>query len=378
MSEPRMTVFSLPDLGEGLTEAEIVAWHVAIGDHVVADQPLVSVETSKAVVEIPSPQSGRIEMLFGEPGAVINTGSPLVTFEAEDGASSDAIVGELPHADKPTPSVSKAGRRAPRPGVQAPPAVRRLAAELGVNLSDVSGTGVDGTPTREDVKLAAEAGAAFSGGEPLRGARRVMAQVMAKAGREVVHATVTDCAVIDSWASDDDPTVRLIEAITAGCRAEPVLNAWFDGAVNRILIHRNINLGIAVDAPGGLYVPVLRNVQDQSADDLRTQLQDLKTGVHKRTLAPEQLTGQTITLSNFGMLAGRHASLIVAPPQVAILGAGRIADRIIVQDGKPVVARVLPLSLSFDHRAVTGGDATRFLAAVIHSLEGGSEDGLAE
>ncbi len=373
MSELYLKTFNLPDLGEGLSEAEIVAWHVAAGDHVVTDQPLVSVETAKAVVEIPSPQSGRIETIYGAPGEMVNIGSPLVTFEKDDGTSPDAIVGELPHTDVPARHVERSRPQVQRPGIRVAPAVRRLAAELEVNLSSLNGSGVEGAITREDVQQAAEAGMSFPGGEPVRGPRRAMAQLMSKAGREVVHATVTDSAVIDLWEEDEDPTVRLIQAIAAGCKAEPRLNAWFDGGSNKILIHQDLDLGIAMDTPEGLFVPVLRGVQDHSVESLRAQLEQLKDGVRNRTLTPQQLTGQTLTLSNFGMLAGRYASLVVAPPQVAILGAGRIEDRVIVRSNDTVVAPVLPLSLSFDHRAVTGGDATRFLAAVIGSLEGRSQ-----
>lgn len=364
-----MRTFQLPDLGEGLTEAEIVSWHVSAGDHVVADQPLVSVETAKAVVEIPSPQSGRIESLHGDPGDVVAIGSTLVAFEEDGGIGADAIVGELPHAKIAAPSRLKPTQRLRKARVQAAPATRKLAAELNVDLSQVRGSGPGGTITEYDVRSSAGGTAGFSGGEPLRGPRRAMAQLMARAGREVVPATVNDFAVIDSWTDVEDPTVRLIEAIGAACQVAPRLNAWFDGALNTLLIHDKVDLGLAVDTAEGLFVPVLTNIQQQTPETLRQNVDAAKQGVQKRTLSPSDLKGQTITLSNFGMMAGQYASLVVAPPQVAILGAGRIEERMIVREHKPVVARVLPLSLSFDHRAVTGGDATEFLAAVITSLQ---------
>jgi len=369
-----MSTFQLPDLGEGLTEAEIVSWHVAAGDHVVADQPLVSVETAKAVVEIPSPQSGRIETLFGEPGDMVAIGSALVGFGEEGAAGTDSIVGQLPHSEHVQPPQRRVPQQRQQARVRAAPATRRLAVELNVELGKIKGSGPGGTITEDDVRTFATGAAGFSGGEPLRGPRRVMAQLMAKAGREVVTATVTDVAIIDTWSDADDPTVRLIQAIGAACTAVPRLNAWFNGTANTLLIHDKVDLGIAVDTADGLFVPVLRDMQQQTSEGLRLRLDELKRGVHKRTLAPADLTGQTITLSNFGMMAGLHASLVVAPPQVAILGAGRIEERMVVCDHKPVVARVLPLSLSFDHRAVTGGDATGFMAAVIFSLEGGREE----
>ncbi len=364
-----MSTFQLPDLGEGLTEAEIVSWHVAAGDHVVADQPLVSVETAKAVVEIPSPQSGLIETLFGEPGDIVAIGSTLVVFEEDGVAGSDAIVGELPQTKSAQPPTRVVPKRPQQALVQASPATRKLARELDVELAKVNGSGPGGTITAEDVRAFAAAAVGFSDGIPLRGPRRAMAQLMTKAGREVVPATVTDVANIDTWDQSDDPTVRLIEAVGAACAVVPRLNAWFNGASSTLLIHDKVDLGIAVDTADGLFVPVLKDVQKQTPDDLRMQLDELKQGVNKRSLAPADLTGQTITLSNFGMMAGLHASLVVAPPQVAILGAGRIEERVVVRNHKPVVAHVLPLSLSFDHRAVTGGDATAFLAAVIASLQ---------
>ncbi len=363
-----MKTFDLPDLGEGLTEAEIVAWHVAAGDHVVADQPLVSVETAKAVVEIPSPQSGRIDALYGEVGDIIGIGRPLVQFDTDGTENTETVVGELPH-DVEEPPTRAAWSMTRRPAPRASPAVRSLARELGIDLQTVSGSGPGGVVTADDVRAQIKTSSVFAGGESLRGPRRTMAQIMARAGRETVPATVTDFAVIDTWGNDQDPTVRLIVAIVAGVEAEPRANAWFDGLENRLLVHSTVDLGIAVDTKDGLFVPVLRDAGSQTPEALRDRLEDLKRAVKVRSVAPDELTGQTMTLSNFGMMAGVHASLVVAPPQVAILGAGKIEDRAIARDRKLIVARTLPLSLSFDHRALTGGDATRFLAAAIGSLE---------
>ncbi|MCX8102103.1 MAG: E3 binding domain-containing protein, partial [Geminicoccaceae bacterium] len=195
-----MTTFRLPDLGEGLDEAEIVAWHVAVGDHVVADQPLVAVETDKAVVEVPAPRSGRIRALLAEPGAIVKVGAPLVEFEDAEPADAGAVVGTLARAEAPSPGPDRAAVAAAG-SIKAAPAVRRRAAELGVDLARLLPTGPDGTITIADVEAAAQSGrpAAATEGEaravellPLRGVRRAMARTMARAHAEVVPATVVD------------------------------------------------------------------------------------------------------------------------------------------------------------------------------------------
>jgi pyruvate dehydrogenase E2 component (dihydrolipoamide acetyltransferase) len=160
-----------------------------------------------------------------------------------------------------------------------------------------------------------------------------------------------------------------VRALVAGCRAAPALNAWFLGLERGRRLHERIDLGIAMDSEDGLFVPVLRDAGGRAPDDLRAGLEAMKRDVAARTVAPEELKGQTITLSNFGMLGGLHAALVVLPPQVAILGAGRVHERVALADGAAVARRVLPLSLTFDHRAVTGGEAARFLAAVRGDLE---------
>lgn len=362
-----MTAFQLPDLGEGLQDAEIVAWHVAAGDHVVADQPLVSVETDKAVVEVPSPHAGRIARLCAKQGERVKVGAALVEFEEGVHADSGTVVGELgqarPAPRKTAPTVPPAAGAA----IKASPAARGQARALGVDLARVAPTGPDGAVTTEDIEKAASAGTA--GAETLKGVRRAMALNMARAGAEIVPATVSDDADIDAWRPEEDVTIRLIRAIVAGHVAAPELNAWYDGARLERRLHARIDLGIAVDTEDGLIVPVLRDVGARDAGDLRRGLDSLKTDVRARKVPLAELRGQTFTLSNFGMFAGRYATLVIAPPQVAILGAGRARPRVVAVEGRPGVRRMLPLSLTFDHRAVNGGDATRFLRAAIADLE---------
>ncbi|EUC16039.1 dihydrolipoamide acetyltransferase family protein [Paraburkholderia hospita] len=367
-----MKIFKLPDLGEGLQEAEIVEWHVKSGDEVRADQPLLSVETAKAIVDIPSPQSGRIAKLFGQTGDIVHLGAPLVAFEGEGGdADAGTVVGHMEVGQRvvhETPAALGTGVGAGGV-IKAIPAARALARKLDVDLSMVTPSGPEGVITAADVQRVAKILGELGPPEVLRGVRRAMAQNMARAQNEVAAATVIDDADIHAWPPHADVTIRLIRALVAGCRAEPGLNAWFDGHTGRRHVPEKIDLGIAVDLPDGLFVPVLRNVAHRDAADLRGGLDRMRADIRARKIPPEEMRGNTITLSNFGMIAGKYAAPIVVPPTVAILGAGRIHEQVVAADGVPAVHRILPLSLTFDHRVVTGGEAARFLAATIADLQ---------
>ena len=364
-----MRQFILPDLGEGLEEAEIVAWHVNEGDHVVVDQPLVSVETDKAVVEVPSPWSGRIARLFGAKGDLIKVGAPLVEFAEGAQADTGTVVGEFGATETPTAAAEALTQPAPARTLQVLPAVRALARKLEVDLNLVQATGPGGTITRADVERAAKSVAEAGPAEPLRGMRRAMAQRMAAAHAEVARTTVIDEADIDDWRAGEDVTIRLVRAIAAACAAEPSLNAWYNAAAGERRVIKRIDLGIAVDTEGGLIVPVLRNVGERDARDLRAGLDRMRADAMARSIPPEELRGATIALSNFGMIGKRFANLIVMPPQIAIIKADRIDQRVMVHDGQAAVRRVLPISLTFDHRVVTGGEAARFLVALKSGLE---------
>ena len=360
--------FTLPDLGEGLQEAEIVSWHVTEGDHVVTDQPLVAVETDKAVVEIPSPRSARVVRLHGGTGDRVTVGEPLVEFES---AAAQADAGTVVGTIDETAAVQTPRAAAPRAaGGRMTPAVRALARKLDVDPAMVQGTGPGGAITTADVERAARALAAAGPAEPLRGPRRAMAERMAKAHAEVVPATVTDRADVEAWPAGADVTLRLIRAVAAGCAAAPALNAWFEPETMSRRLHERIDLGIAVDLDDdGLFVPVLRDVGRRDPADLKRGLERLKADVRRRTIPLGEMRGQTFTLSNFGTVGGQHAELVVVPPQVAILGVGRMTEQVVAAHGAPAVHRMLPLSLTFDHRAVTGAEAARFLRAVVGELE---------
>src|SRR6266581_8299847 len=248
-----MRQFLLPDLGEGLEEAEIVTWHVNEGDRVVVDQPLVSVETDKAVVEVPSPWSGQIARLFGGKGDLIKVGAPLVEFAEGERGDTGTVVGELGQEEK-APRAAEPQAPTPARTLQVLPAVRALARKLDVDLNLVQASGPGGTITRADVERAAKSLAEAGPAEALRGMRRAMAQRMAASHAEVAPANVTEEADIDAWAPGEDVTIRLVRAIAAACKAEPSLNAWYNAAsCERLLIER-VYLGIAVDTEGGLIV----------------------------------------------------------------------------------------------------------------------------
>jgi 2-oxoisovalerate dehydrogenase E2 component (dihydrolipoyl transacylase) len=396
-----MKRFNLPDLGEGLQEAEIVRWHVVVGDQVKVDQPMVAVETAKAIVEVPSPFDGTIAALHGKPGDTIGTGAPLVDFlldtplaqaaDPEAGISQGGVVGRMPESNveiqgSPAGAPRQVFRRA-----RAVPAARDLARRLNIDLDGVLGSGRDGLITLDDV-LKASTPAVSSPPPPripvatssmrpatdgiesgeieiLRSLRRAMAQSMTLARDNVMECSVFDDADIEGWTTQGDYTVRLLRAIGAGCNAEPGLNAWFDGSTQGRRLFHHIQVGIAVDTPDGLLVPVIRDVGSRDAAELRTEINRLKTGARERTLPATDLRDFTFMLSNFGVMAGRYATPVVVPPSVAILGAGRISRDVVAVGDRIEAHRRIPLSLTFDHRCVTGGEAVRFLAAVIGDLQ---------
>jgi pyruvate dehydrogenase E2 component (dihydrolipoamide acetyltransferase) len=249
--------------------------------------------------------------------------------------------------------------------------VRRRAAQLGIDLAGVPGTGPDGAVTLDDLGRATTLSPRATSGsaQPLRGVRRTMAANMERAGRQVVPATVMDDADVGDWPAGADVTIRLVRAVVAGCEAEPALNAWYIGPDQGRVLHAEVDLGIATDTPDGLFVPVLRGAQRREPAELHAELEELVSAVRARTVSAEDLRDPTVTLSNFGAMGGRYAQLVIVPPQVAILGAGRIEHRVVARSRSPVVRAVLPLSLTFDHRVVTGGEATRFLGAVVAELQ---------
>lgn len=382
-----MKVFKLPDLGEGLAEAEIREWYVKPGDEVKVDQPLVSMETAKAIVDVPSPYTGKIIELHGKENEIIPTGAPFITFETEDKsatahatektADKGSVVGKLETSEKKWEDGDTiiGAAKTKTATIKAMPAARVLAQQFNIDLAQISPTGPNGLITADDVKKCLDhkpqvISSALSGAtEKLHGVRRSMAQSMAQSHREIVPVTIVEDADISDLAPGTDITAKLLKAMAVAALAEPSLNAWFDGKTLERKLFSEVNIGLAVDTAEGLFVPVIKNVETKSESELRKTIDTYKVTVSDRSISPSDLQGATISLSNFGTITGRYATPIVVPPAVAILGCGRSREVAVVKDGKVSVGKVMPLSLSFDHRAVTGGEATRFLGIVIKQLQ---------
>ena len=372
-----MKIFKLPDLGEGLPDAIIREWHVKVGDEVKTDQPIVAMETAKALVDVPAVFDGKIEKLFGDVGDTIETGQPLIGFEGEGEAEEAKDAGTVVGAIEESEAVLKEsaigitlGKASGR--IKATPAVRTLAKRLGVDLSMIAPTG--DRITAADVKQAAEKGvealAEESDMESLTPVRRAMVLSMTRSHHEVVPVTLSDDADIHAWKGKANITIRLIRAVVDACEAVPMLNATFDSQHLRYRLNKDINLGVAVDTPHGLYVPILRDTANLSDQALRDKINQFKTQAQEKTIAQKDLHGGTIILSNFGAIAGRYANTIILPPMISIIGVGKLRDEVVAFNGKPVIHPILPLSITADHRAVTGGELARFLKAMIDALAG--------
>jgi len=379
-----MRYFKLPDLGEGLIEAEIVEWHVKAGDAVKTDQLMLAVETAKAIVEIPSPQTGVIEHTFGETGDTVHIGEPLVEYEGE--ADSVSVVGDLTKSSSDAKSVVRdsfsVASTNSQQGIQASPSVRGLASRLKVDLEQVTGTGSNGRISSDDVEKAEKLNQQVGQSEKLTGVRKSMAKVMVKSHQQVVPVSLFGDAMISAERVGNpfDITITMAQAIAYACAKEPALNVWFDGENMSRRLLSFVDLGIAVDTEQGLFVPVLRQVQSRDQDDLNAGLKALKQAVINRDIPPAELTGATIILSNYGSIktinnAGekvanicRYGTPVVVPPMVAIVGIGALFVESDGRGDEKGSETKLPISLTFDHRCVTGGEATRFMAYMVEYL----------
>ena len=347
--------FKLPDLGEGLTEGEIARWLVSEGQEVSEDDPLVEVQTDKTTVEIPSPAAGKVARILVEEGQVVPVGTVLVVI-GEDGASPAPVA----EPDRSAPAAEDAK-------VRATPLVRRIARELDVDLASVEATGPQGRITEEDVRLAA--GPPAEGRrEHLRGVRRLIAEHMTRAHREVPPVTWVEEA--DFGNVDLGRLVPVtLKAVALTLNEFPELNARLEG--DEIVYLDRYDLGVAIQTDQGVVVPVVRDADSRSVDDLDVDVRRLAQEAREGRLKPEDLRGSTFTVSSAGKLAGLFQTPIVNHPEVAILSLGRVADRPVVRDGDVVVRRVGYVALTFDHRVVDGARAAAFGLAVIERLERG-------
>jgi pyruvate dehydrogenase E2 component (dihydrolipoamide acetyltransferase) len=344
--------FKLPDLGEGLTEGEVARWLVSVGDEVAEDQPLVEIQTDKTTVEIPSPAAGKVAQILVEEGKVVPVGTVLVVIGG-DGAA---------------PTQKAQPEEAPAPQkVRATPLVRRLAQELGVELDSLQGTGPQGRITEQDVRQAAAPAEEGARREPLRGVRRLIAEHMARAHREVPAVTwVEEC---DFSRIDLDRLVpTVLKACAEALQEFPELNARLEG--DEIVYLERYDLGVAVQTDEGLVVPVVRGCDKASVDELAAEVARLAEGAKAGTLTPEELRGSTFTVTSAGKLAGLFQTPIVNHPEAAILSIGRIAERPVVREGGLAVGQMGYVSVTFDHRIADGARAAAFGLTVIERIEG--------
>jgi pyruvate dehydrogenase E2 component (dihydrolipoamide acetyltransferase) len=366
--------FKLPDLGEGLTEGEIARWLVAEGQEIAEDDPLVEVQTDKTTVEIPSPAAGKVAQILVGEGEVVPVGTVLVVI-GEDGA---APAGEEQPRAEPAASVPDAPQgqslgHGQKGRVRATPLVRRVAAELGIDLSSVEATGPQGRLTEDDVRRAAGEGLSLGQGqegrrEPLRGVRRLVAEHMTKAHREVPPVTwVEECDFGNVDLKRLVPAV--LKAVAESLQEFPELNARLEG--DEIVYLDRYDLGVAVQTDQGLVVPVVRGVAEKTLDELADEVARLADAARAGTLKPEELRGSTFTVTSAGKLGGLLTTPIVNHPEVAILSVGRVADRPVVRDGEIVVRPVGTIAITFDHRVLDGARAAEFGLAVIDRLERG-------
>jgi pyruvate dehydrogenase E2 component (dihydrolipoamide acetyltransferase) len=345
--------FKLPDLGEGLTEGEIARWLVEEGQEIAEDEPLVEIATDKTTVEIPSPAGGTVSRILVPEGEVVPVGTVLVVIGGD---------GSTPQPEK---SSTKPAARAEEK-VRATPLVRKVAAELGVDLAGLSGTGAQGRITEEDVRAAARAETKEGERVQLHGIRRQMFEHLTRAHREIPAVTwVEEC---DFSEVDLKRLVPLVLRAVAESLVEyPELNARVEGG-ELVLLDR-YDIGVAVQTEQGLVVPVVHGCDGLSLDELDAEVRRLAEGAGAGTLKPEELRGGTFTVTSAGKAAGLFVTPLVNHPEVAILGIHRIEERPVVRDGEVVVRRMGNISVTFDHRVIDGKRAAEFGLAVIARLE---------
>ena len=417
-------VFKMPDLGEGTVEAEIVAWHVKVGDSVTEDQVMAEVMTEKAAVEVPAPVTGRVVSLTGGPGDMVRVGAELVVFETE-GGEEEALPAAAPPAaavpaaqapraqapaapPSPAPAPARAaaepaGAVAARTGrVMASPASRRRAREAGLDLAQVHGSGPHGRILRQDLD-AALAGAvpaapaaaaaprkasglvARTGTDEIRviGVRRVIANRMTDAKRNIPHfayveeVDVTELESLRQHLNSKAPAGAvpltylpfLIAALARVLERYPQCNAWFDADRNVVIRHRALHAGVATQTPDGLKVPVVRHAEARTLGEIADELKRVSEAARSGKATKEELSGSTITVTSLGKLGGIVSTPIINAPEMAIIGVNKAIDRPVVMGGAITVRRIMNLSSSFDHRFVDGYDAAAMIQALKDMLE---------
>lgn len=380
-------VFRLPDIGEGVAEAEIAAWHAKVGDVVAEEQALVDVLTDKATVEMTAPVAGRVVALHGEVGEMLAVGAPLAEFETEAAATEAE---REPEAPEPLPD-APASEAAERRTVLAAPATRAKAAAMGVALEEVQGAGPEGriTPADLDRHVRAQAGVAraepMDGVEQVRivGLRRQIAERMQEAKRTIPHFgyveefDLTDLERLRQSLNGEPAAGRphltllpfLMLAVVRAARAFPNVNARYDHEAGVLSRHDAVHIGVATHTPAGLMVPVVRHAEARDLWDCAREMVRLAEAARTGAVKREELSGSTITLTSLGPLGGVAAMPIINLPEVAILAPNRLVDRPVVLGGQVAIRKMMNLSSAFDHRIVDGRDAAAFVQAIKRDLE---------
>ena len=397
--------FALPDLGENIESGDVIRILVAIGDRLAEDQAVIELETDKAVIEVPSSIDGTITEILVQQGDTIAVGQPIL--EVEAAAAEAPAVEEVPPAPAPAPMPREQEAAPPAPTspddpVPAAPSTRRLAREIGVDIAQVQGTGPGGRISIDDVKAhskklhAARATAPTTAAplpdfsqwgaverQPMTKVREITAERLAQAWATIPQVTQFDKADITSlekWRAEYGkkaeaaggkltPTAILIKVLGIALKVFPQFNASIDMAHREIAYKRYFHIGIAVDTPHGLLVPVVRDVDQKNIIELAVELSALAQKTRERKIGPADMQGGSMTISNVGTMGGTAFTPIVNPPEVAILGVARSHVEPTYIDGQLQPRTLLPLSLSYDHRLIDGADGARFLRWICTALE---------
>ncbi|MEM4573948.1 MAG: dihydrolipoamide acetyltransferase family protein [Candidatus Caldarchaeum sp.] len=370
-----MVVLRFPDVGEGIAEGEVIKFLVNEGDVVEKYQPIVEVMTVKVTVEIPSPVKGVVKKILAAPGQILKVGDPYIEIETEE-----------PYAEQPVekPPAPMQEIFAERPKeiskVLATPAVKKLAKELGVDLSTLVGTGPGGRITEEDVRKAA---ASVEERIPIKGLRRMIAEKLVQAKNKAALVTVfenVDAGELVNLRDEmrkvqDEKGVKMtylpliMKAVVAAVKDVPQLNGWIDEERNEIVLSRNVNIGIAVDTPDGLLVPIIKNVETKDVWTLAREIDELAEKARQGRLTLDDVRGGTISISNYGSLGSLSGTPIINFPEIAIIGVGRVEKRPVVKNDSIVIGHVMEIAVTMDHRAVDGGSMAKFVNALRTYLE---------
>lgn len=395
--------FKFPDVGEGITEGVIVKWKVKQGDKVKADQPIADIETDKAIVDIPVPKAGIIKQIFHKVGETIKVGEVLVEIDTGDlkqtetkkekkaekpksGKYTSSVVGFLDDKEELLPDRKEVKSSISSKHIRATPKIRRLAKQLGIDLETIKGTGHQGRITEDDLKSGkTKSVSSKSAGKfekiPIKGLRKAISKTLTQANTiEVPVTNFYDCDVTKLWDLRKKEKVKaekkgvkltflpyIIQAVLSGMKDYPIINSAIED--EDIVVKKFFNIGIAVATDDGLIVPNIKDANKKSLYELATSITELADKARKRTLTLDEMKNGTFTITNLGSIGVKYFTPMLNYPEAAILGLGKIEEKAVVENGKIVVKRILPLSITFDHRSIDGATASMFMLKVIEKIE---------